>query len=64
MSLPSQLTVNLPTRVVGGETGREGDAGSGEGSKVSSTRASLLSIATDSLALQSVLDGRKGSEEE
>jgi hypothetical protein len=63
LSLPSQPT---PTTVGGGHVGDEirGNGVRREGSRDSSTRVSLLSIATDSLALQSVLDGRKGSEEE
>jgi hypothetical protein len=64
LSLPSQPS---PTTLGGGHVGDEmrGRNGDGrEGSRDSSTRVSLLSIATDSLALQSVLDGRKGSEEE
>jgi hypothetical protein len=48
---------------VGPEIAERRGGREGERSENSSTRVSLLSIATDSLALQSVLDGRKGSEE-
>jgi len=66
LSLPSQPVVtqcSAQTVVPAGEGELVPGETSGPGSGVSSTRVSLLSIATDSLALQSVLDGRKESEE-
>ena|SRR5277367_6238134 len=63
LSLPSQPSPRTVVGHVGPEIAERRGGGEGERSENSSTRVSLLSIATDSLALQSVLDGRKGSEE-
>ena len=61
-------TLRNTTTVASSHVGRNETRGTPQvggkaGGKGSNTSVSLLSIATDSLALQSVLDGRKGSDE-